>query len=326
MRKRLVVLLFLSSIALVGIINLCISACVPTNPSGQANMTKKRITVDRGTFSYREGGNQTGFPVIMVHGWPESSYCWEAVAGEMDSSFRIIAPDLRGLGDSERTLNPSSYRKIELGKDIIAIADALGIDSFYLVGHDWGGIVVQEIALMIPERVKKLVVMNIPIITNLQANLEARDVMYSEGAVPLWYQYFQMQPNLPEEMIRGNEEIWVSHFFKDRPVPQESINEYVRCYKIANTPATAASLYRVMAADQEHWISMAQAGQRFTMPALIIYGNLDSVIIPAYFNYLESSFDSVKLEELEASHFVQEEKPSEAAQLMNDFFQQSMDN
>ncbi len=322
MSKNSVRLMFLLMIVLLGTIVLCVTACVPL----EGKMTKKKITIDRGTFSYREGGKRAGFPVIMVHGWPESSFCWEGVAAEMDSSFRIIAPDLRGLGDSERTMDLLSYRKNQLGKDIIAIADALDIDTFYLVGHDWGGIVAQEIALMVPDRVKKLTIMNIPIITNLQANLEARDVIFSNGAVPLWYQYFQQQPGLPEAMIPGNEDAWVSHFFKDRPVPQEAIDEYIRCYSIENTPAAAASLYRVMAEDQAHWIDLAQAGARFTMPTRIIYGNLDSVIIPEYFNHLESSFDSVDFKEVNASHFVQEEKAHEVAQLLNGFFLTSEDS
>ena len=75
------------------------------------------------------------------------------------------------------------YQKAELAKDIIEIADALGIDSFKLVGHDWGGVVAQEVAIAIPERVNQLVIMNIHIVTNLVNNLAARDILYSKGAI-----------------------------------------------------------------------------------------------------------------------------------------------
>lgn len=316
MTKRIQMLLTLTVVLFVSIA-FYISACVPPT----TGMTKKKITVSRGTFSYREGGSATGNVVVMIHGWPESSYCWEGVAAELDDSLRVIAPDLRGLGDSERTLNNlPAYQKAELAKDIVAILDSLKINSFFLVGHDWGAVVAQEVAIAIPDRVKKLVILNMPIITNLQNNLAARDIIYSKGAVPFWYQYFQQQENLPEAMIPGNEDVWVPHFFKNRPVPQASIDEYIRAYSIANTPATGAAYYRTMAEDGLRWYQLALAGTRFTMPGLYIYGNLDTVIIPEYLVGIENCFDSVRIEQIEASHFVQEEKPAEVAQLMNAFF------
>ncbi|MDA8141888.1 MAG: alpha/beta fold hydrolase, partial [Desulfobacteraceae bacterium] len=64
----------------------------------------------------------------MLHGWPESSYCWGDVAANMDPSLRIIAPDLRGLGDSERTLDANLYLKQALAQDIVELINALGID------------------------------------------------------------------------------------------------------------------------------------------------------------------------------------------------------
>ena len=104
-------------------------------------MNTRKITVSRGTFNVRDRGNHDGYPVIMIHGWPESSYCWEGVTAFLNPNLRVIAPDLRGLGDSERTRDVKAYQKVELAKDVIEIIDALGIDEFYLVGHDWGGIV-----------------------------------------------------------------------------------------------------------------------------------------------------------------------------------------
>jgi haloacetate dehalogenase len=68
-------------------------------------MKTKRINVSRGSFNVRYSGDEAGSAVVMLHGWPESSYCWEGVAEFLDPSLRIIAPDLRGLGDSERTLD-----------------------------------------------------------------------------------------------------------------------------------------------------------------------------------------------------------------------------
>ena len=258
----------------------------------------------------------------MLHGWPESSYCWEGVAAFLNPSLRIIAPDLRGLGDSERTLDVNAYQKAELAKDIVEVLDALHIDSFFLVGHDWGGIVAQEVALSIPQRVKKLVIMNIPVISNTAGTMEAIKTIYSRGAVPFWYQYFQQQPGLAEAMIKGNEDVWIRYCFgragRDGIIPPPAIAEYIRCYRIENTPATGASYYRAMRQDAKRWATLG--GKKFPMPTLYIHGNEDVVVISENLNHIEDCFESIKVESIKAGHFVQEEKAAEVAALMNDFF------
>jgi pimeloyl-ACP methyl ester carboxylesterase len=285
-------------------------------------MKTDKIAVSRGTFNVRDRGNKDGLPVVMLHGWPESSYCWEGVTAWLDPNLRVIAPDLRGLGDSERTMDVKAYQKVELAKDIIEVIDAIGMKEFFLVGHDWGGIVAQELALLIPERVKKLVILNIPILTNIKGAEEVAKAMIAMRYMPYWYQYFQMMPGLPEVMIKGNERAWVSFFFgkkgQDGTIPMEAIAEYIRCYSIENTPATAASFYRSMALDAPHWAALQ--GKRFTMPSLYIYGNEDTVIVPANITHLDDCFDVIKVEQVKAAHFLQEEKPQEVANLMNSFF------
>ena len=285
-------------------------------------MKTSKITVSRGTFNVRDRGNKDGYPVVMLHGWPESSYCWEGIAAFLNPKLRVIAPDLRGLGESERTLDVKAYQKIELAKDMIEVIDAFGINEFFLVGHDWGGIVAQELAFLVPDRVKKFVIMNIPILTNIKGAEEVAKAMIAIRYFPYWYQYFQMQPLLPEVMIKGNERLWVSYFFgqkgKDGIIPKEAIAEYIRCYSIENTPATAASLYRSMPLDAQHWATLI--GKRFTMPSLYIYGNEDTVIIPANITYLEDCFDAIQVVQVKASHFLHEEKPKEVAGAMNAFF------
>lgn len=284
-------------------------------------MNTSTITVSRGTFSVRDRGNVDGYPVVMLHGWPESSYCWEGVTEFLDPGLRVIAPDLRGLGDSERTMDVKAYQKVELARDMIEVIDALGISDFYLVGHDWGGIVAQELAFLIPDRVKKFIILNIPILTNVKAAEEVTKAMIAMKYLPYWYQYFQMMPGLPEAMIKGKEREWVSFFFgqkgQDGTIPKEAIDEYVRCYSIENTPATAASYYRSMPLDAEHWATLM--GKKFTMPSFYIYGYEDSVIIPANITHLEDCFDSIRVEQVQAAHFLQEEKPREVAEYMNDF-------
>ena len=283
------------------------------------------ITVSRGTFSVRESENQDGIPVVMLHGWPESSHCWEAVSAFLDPRLRVIAPDLRGLGDSERTPDVKAYRKGALARDVIELLDALHIDTFFLVGHDWGGIVAQELALLVPQRVERLVIMNIFVLTNPKGTGEARRIIFDNGGVAFWYQYFQQQPMLPETMIKGNETVWIRYFFgkagQDGTIPADTIAEYVRCYRIENTPATGAAYYRSMALDADHWLSVAE--KKFSMPSLYVHGKKDPVIIPVFLNHIEDGFDDIQVVSIDAGHFVQEEKPREVAELLNDFLRRS---
>ncbi len=79
-----------------------------------------------------------GFPLVLLHGWPQSWYEWRLVMPGLAERFRVIAPDLRGLGDSSRPAD--GYDKKTVAGDIWRLAhDVLGIDRFHLVGHDWGG-------------------------------------------------------------------------------------------------------------------------------------------------------------------------------------------
>ncbi len=281
----------------------------------------KTLSTPRGTFSYREGGDPNGTPVVMIHGWPESSYCWEHVGRHLKQGLRVIAPDLRGLGDSERTEGQDHYRKQELGLDVVAMLDELGINGFQLVGHDWGGVVAQEVALAIPERIRRMVIMNISIVNNLKGNMEVLEKVRSSSGKAYWYQHFQRAPGLAEAMIPGNEDAWIRFFVRGvvAPIPEDAVAEYIRMYSLAGTPAAGASYYRTFADDAKRWSTLS--GHVWSMPSLYIYGNKDKVIIPEYLNHIDECFESIRVEQVDAGHFLQEEKPEEVAEHMNGFFE-----
>lgn len=274
----------------------------------------------RGRFAYREGGDPGGAPLVLLHGWPESSYCWISVAAYLKPGLRIIAPDLRGLGDSNREPERDAYRKQALAQDMVAVLDALGIDRFQLVGHDWGGVVAQEVALAIPERVLRLALMNILVINNARGNREAVDALNARGRRHHWYQYFQQQHGLAEAMIPGNEEIWLRQFLRcwnGQPFPEDAVQEYVRCYRIPGTPGTGANYYRTMRDDAARWAGLTD--HVWSMPALYVYGDKDAVIVPEYLNHLEQCFADIRIERIEAGHFLQEEQPARVAAILNTF-------
>lgn len=282
--------------------------------------TPKKLRTERGQFAYREAGPAGGTPVVMVHGWPESSYCWNAVAGYLEPDLHIIAPDLRGLGDSERTRGTEPYLKQNLASDVLSMLDALDVQEFQLVGHDWGGVVAQEMALARPGQVTRMAILNIAIINNLRGNQEVIQKVRSGSSSQYWYQHFMQTRDLPEAMIQGAEEAWLDYFLKlsnREPFPRDAFNEYLRTFRIAGTPHTSSNYYRTFPDDARRWAETA--GHVWPMPGLYIYGNRDHIIIPEYLNHIEDCFEQLKVQQVEAGHFLQEEAPGEVAGHLNAF-------
>jgi pimeloyl-ACP methyl ester carboxylesterase len=81
----------------------------------------------------------SGYPLVFIHGWPQSWYEWRKIMPALAERFTVITPDLRGLGDSERPM--TGYDKRTLASDVHALVKSLGFDKIGLTGHDWGGAV-----------------------------------------------------------------------------------------------------------------------------------------------------------------------------------------
>jgi len=108
------------------------------------------------------GGQDYAPPVILMHGFPESHRTWRAVVPLLSDGLRLIMPDLRGYGDSDRPQDVADYATDTLIADIFALADALGIERFALVGHDWGGAIAWAAALRGNPRIDRLAIINSP--------------------------------------------------------------------------------------------------------------------------------------------------------------------
>jgi hypothetical protein len=118
-------------------------------------------------------------PVLAVHGWPQHWWSWRNVIRELAGEFRLLCPDLRGLGWSGPAAD-DDYRKQRLAEDQIALIDALGIDRVRLVGHDWGGWTALLAALTAPDRVLSLLALSIghPWVPGSVAALNAWQLAY----------------------------------------------------------------------------------------------------------------------------------------------------
>lgn len=150
----------------------------------------------------------TGTPVLMLHGWPDSSYLWRhQVPALVQAGFRTIAPDLRGFGKSDKPQEVEAYALAILLSDVIGIIDGLDLPKVHIVGHDWGATLAWELAIDAPDRVDRLVVLSVPH-PGIPLTLEQREkgwyrlFFMFEGIAEAWLQ--QDDWSLFRELLRGN--------------------------------------------------------------------------------------------------------------------------
>jgi pimeloyl-ACP methyl ester carboxylesterase len=123
----------------------------------------RRVPLETGvTLNVTLAGDPAAPPVILLHGFPESHRTWRGIAPLLEDRFRLIMPDLRGFAGSDRPPEVEAYRSSVVVDDIFALADALGIGSFALVGHDWGGAAAWAAAIRGDPRLARLAIINSP--------------------------------------------------------------------------------------------------------------------------------------------------------------------
>jgi pimeloyl-ACP methyl ester carboxylesterase len=124
---------------------------------------QRRVPLATGiTMNVALAGPEDAPPAILVHGFPESHRTWRSVAPLLEDKVRLIMPDLRGYGASDRPQDVADYATETLIADLFALADAVGIERFALVGHDWGGAIAWAAALSGNPRVTRLAIVNSP--------------------------------------------------------------------------------------------------------------------------------------------------------------------
>ncbi|MEO8175412.1 MAG: alpha/beta fold hydrolase [Sphingomicrobium sp.] len=114
------------------------------------------------TLTVALAGDPAAPPVILLHGFPESHRTWRAIAPLLEDRFRLVMPDQRGFAGSSRPDDVDDYRIDRIVTDLLALAGALGIDRFALVGHDWGGAAAWAAAIKGEPRVERLAIVNSP--------------------------------------------------------------------------------------------------------------------------------------------------------------------
>ena len=208
-----------------------------------------------------------GAPVILLHGFPETSFAWRHQIPELAAHYRVIAPDLRGYGETEKPYH--GYDKRTMALDVLELMGALGLSKVALVGHDRGARVATRFAKDHPRAIDRLVVMD-----NVPTRIVARDFS-ARIARAYWFFIFHQVPDLPEALIAGREDIWLRTFFSDwtynpRAISGEDFEVYVQAYKAPGAVRGAMADYRANAEDVEQ--DTADAHLKIACPTLALWG------------------------------------------------------
>jgi pimeloyl-ACP methyl ester carboxylesterase len=156
--------------------------------------------LDAITLSVHEAGPVDGPAVVLCHGFPELAFSWRhQVAALAEAGFRVIAPDMRGYGESDCPESIESYSLEQLTADLARVLDALGIEKAVFAGHDWGGFVVWAMPIAYPDRTLGVIGVNTPNVPLPKTSLMRMAFPDDEKFYVLWFQ----QPGVAEEVMDG---------------------------------------------------------------------------------------------------------------------------
>ncbi len=125
------------------------------------NLEHKTTQANGITVHYVEQG--VGFPVVLLHGFPENWHAWiRQLPALGNAGYHVIAPDLRGYGETDKPTDVEAYGIDHLVGDVVGLLDALGIERAVIAGHDWGGLIAWQTALAHPDRVERVVSLGTP--------------------------------------------------------------------------------------------------------------------------------------------------------------------
>ena len=157
-----------------------------------------RFTSEGWTFDVRDEGPREGPVVVALHGFPQTSASWSAVTPKLTAAgYRVLAPDQRGYSPGAQPRSISAYTLDHLCGDVLALADAAGVQQFHVLGHDWGAAVAWGLAATQPERVQTLSAVSVPHPAALLRALRGSQALRS------WYMALFQLPVLPELLFRA---------------------------------------------------------------------------------------------------------------------------
>src|SRR5919199_1092297 len=266
----------------------------------------------------------SGQPLLLLHGVPETHLMWHKIAPRLAQDFTVIVTDLRGYGESSKpasTTDHSPYTKRAMARDQVTVMQHLGFDRFSVAGHDRGARVAYRLALDRPDKVKKLVVLDI---------VPTREVFRrtdKEMAFGFWVWFFLAQPDgLPEHVIGKDPQFFVDHMLDTwATIPDSFPLEIRRAYlhNFSDPEALHAICEEYRAAiTLDYELDETDYGKRrIVCPVLTLWSSEGAV--QHWYDALavwREWAEEVQGQALDCGHFLPEEAPEETYAALRAFF------
>src|SRR3712207_4797247 len=267
-----------------------------------------RFTRDGLVFDVRDGGPADGDPVVLLHGFPQDSTAFTAVAGELHAAvLRTLAPDQRGHSPGARPSGRAAYRLRELTDDVLALLDGAHLGSAHVVGHDWGAAVVWALAALLPERVRTLTALSVP-----HPAAMAKALVTSDQALRSSYMALFQVPVLPERLLMAVGGEPLRRMLLTSGLPLDVADRYVERMREPGALSAALAWYRALPLDARNPVG------RVRVPTLHVWSTRDAALGRTATEQTRQFVDArYRLEVFEGvPHFIPEVAPGRVAELV----------
>jgi epoxide hydrolase 4 len=279
------------------------------------------VTTNGVTLHVVQDGPADGPPLILLHGFPEYWLCWRhQIPFFAQAGYRVYAPDQRGYNLSDKPPRIEDYSLDLLAADIAGLIRQTNSDKVYLAGHDWGAAVAWWIALLYPELLHKVAILNVP-----HPIVMRRQIRRSwEQRLRSWYIAFFQLPWLPEYILTTDTAKVVAELLKgtsrDGSFSQAELEQYQRAACRPRAMTSMLNWYRAMARTQTKRLESL----RVTVPTLILWGVHDVALSREMASRSLDMCDDGELTFFEdATHWVQHDEPHRVNELLLSHFQRA---
>lgn len=271
---------------------------------------QKNITVNNINIAYYEQGE--GETIILLHGWPQTSYVWRKMFPQLSKQYRTIAIDLPGNGNSAEV---SRYDTKYIASVIKDVVDKLEIDKFHLVSHDIGSWVAVPFANYFEDRVKTLTVMEAGI-----PGLIPSSYFVPENAPKIWQFYFHAVNDIPEFLTKGREKEYLAWYFNTKThvknaITKKDLKVYYKAYKGQGKMRNGFNYYRAFSEDAKQNLAVTT---KLNVPVLAIgaqysVGDKMGLTMNKIANHVRSKVI------MDCGHYIPEERPDELTEIISAF-------
>lgn len=277
---------------------------------------------------FEAGQENAGNPIVLCHGWPEHAFSWRHQMPALAAAgYHVIVPNQRGYGNSSRPSEVTDYDIEHLSSDLTALLDHYGYEDAAFVGHDWGAMVVWGLTLLHPGRVTKVINLSLP----YQERGETPWIEFLEQLLggDHYMVHFNRQPGVADAVFEENTFRFLRNMYRKNkppgePQPGMAMINLARAETPLGEPIMSESELAVFVSAFEstgftggmnwyrnldrNWHLLADVNPTIQQPALMIYGDRDSV---SKSENLTEFVPNVEVVNLDCGHWIQQEKPEE---------------